>query len=84
VVAQSLLPNVTAGGQALIDAIQAERRAELAMEQHRWFDLIRQGRAPAVFAAIGKNFIAGRHELFPIPQTEVTVAGLEQNPGYPR
>jgi hypothetical protein len=80
--AQALLPDVTAGGQALLDAIWQERRVELAMEQHRWFDLIRQGRAAEVLAAAGKNFIAGKHELYPIPSGEVEVAGLQQNPGY--
>jgi hypothetical protein len=85
VTAQALLPPVTASGQALVDAIWTERRQELAMEQHRWFDLVRQGtqRAQQAFQAHGKTFLAGRHELFPIPAGEVAVAGLTQNPGYP-
>lgn len=84
VAAQALLPAVTATGQALIDAIWRERRHELAMEQHRWFDLVRQGsaRAQAAMQAHGKTFIAGRHELFPIPAAEVAIANLQQNPGY--
>lgn len=28
------------------------------------------------------DFIEGKHELFPIPQEEVNLGGLEQNPGY--
>ena len=28
------------------------------------------------------GFVAGKHELFPIPQGEVDLAGLTQNPGY--
>jgi hypothetical protein len=84
VAAQALLPDVTSGGQALVDAIWAERRHELAMEQHRWFDLVRQGpaRAQQIMAAAGKTFTIGKNELYPIPVVEVTAAGLQQNPGY--
>ena len=84
ITAQALLPDVTATGQALLDAIWAERRAELGMEQHRWFDLVRQGpaRAQAVFQAQGKVFDPAKHVLFPIPAGEVAIAGLTQNPGY--
>lgn len=80
--AQALLPDVTAAGQALLEAIWSERRHELAMEQHRWFDIVRQGRAPELMAVAGKTFITGTHERFPIPAGEVAVAGLQQNPGY--
>jgi hypothetical protein len=84
IAAQLLLPPVTASGQALVDAIWAERRHELAMEQHRWFDLVRQGpaRAQQIMAAAGKTFVVGKNELYPIPAVEVTAAGLQQNPGY--
>ena len=78
----ALLPDVTASGEPLLDAIWRERRAELAMEQHRWFDIIRQGRAAEAMAAVGKEFQAGTHELFPLPATEVQITGLQQNPGY--
>ena len=80
--AQALLPAVTATGQALIDAIHRERRHELAMEQHRWFDMVRQGRGQAAMGVAGKTFVPGRHELFPIPAAEVAISGLQQNPGY--
>jgi hypothetical protein len=33
-------------------------------------------------AIAGKTFVAGKHEMFPIPAREVTAAGLTQNPGY--
>jgi SusD family/Starch-binding associating with outer membrane len=84
ITAQALLPNVTASGPALLDAIWLERRNELAMEQHRWFDLVRQGpeRARLALQAHGKTFVVGRHELFPIPSAEVAISGLQQNPGY--
>lgn len=82
VTAQALLPPVTSTGQDLLNAIWEERRHELAMEQHRWFDIVRQGRAAQLMAVAGKTFVTGKHELFPIPAREVTAAGLAQNPGY--
>lgn len=84
VAVEELLPDVTAGGQALLDAIWHERRVELAMEQKRWFDLIRQGRAAEVMQALGKNFEIGKHELFPIPTNEIDLSNgmLEQNPNW--
>ena len=81
--AEELLPDVTASGQALIDAIWQERRFELALEQHRWFDLIRQGRAEEVMEGVGKTW-QDRYTLYPIPQSEIDLSGgaLTQNPGY--
>ncbi|HBK30354.1 MAG TPA: RagB/SusD family nutrient uptake outer membrane protein [Porphyromonadaceae bacterium] len=38
------IPNVTASGTALLDAILNERRLELAMESNRMWDLIRTGK----------------------------------------
>ncbi len=71
-------------GAATEAAVWKERRLELAMEQDRFFDLVRQGRAEQVLTAHGKNFIAGKHEVFPIPQAQIDLSGnrLEQNPGY--
>lgn len=80
--ARALLPDVTASGQTLLETIWRERRYELAMEQHRWFDIVRQGRAEELMAAAGKTFITGMHELYPIPAGEVAIAGLSQNAGY--
>ena len=70
----------TATGTTLYDAILAERRLELAMEGERFFDLVRTGKATTVLGPLG--FVTGKHELFPIPQGEVELAGLPQNPGY--
>ena len=74
------LPEVTASGPALTDAIYAERRVELVGEGHHFFDLVRTGRAAAEI----DGFIQGRNELFPIPSIEIELAGnrWEQNPGY--
>ena len=64
--------------------IWKERRVELAMEQDRFFDLVRQGRAGAVLRANGKPFVDGKNEVFPIPQAQIVLSGnrLTQNNGY--
>ncbi|GGH56630.1 hypothetical protein HNQ91_000045 [Filimonas zeae] len=79
------LGNTSAATQADIrNAIWKERRVELAMEHDRFFDLVRQGRAGTVLRALGKSFVDGKNELFPIPQQEIDASGnlLRQNPGY--
>ena len=72
------LHNITATGTALKQAIWDERRLELGMEGDRFFDLVRTGQAATKLA----GFITGKHEVFPIPQVEVDISGLKQNPGY--
>jgi len=70
----------------LRDAIYLERRLELAMEAHRWFDLIRTDRFVEVMANHTENGgtqIAPHKVLMPIPQRELDVnPNLTQNPGY--
>ena len=66
----------------LRERIYRERRSELCMEQHRWFDLKRWGRQSQVMKAVGKPFIDNKHELLPIPQTEIDLSGIGQNQGY--
>ena len=61
-------------------AIKAERRLELAGEGYRFFDLVRWGDASAKLASRG--FVAGKHEIFPIPFRELQGTKLVQNPGY--
>ena len=56
-------------------AIWKERRLELAFEHDRFFDLVRTGQAQAAFAAVGKTFVVGKHELFPLPQKFINEAG---------
>lgn len=63
-----------------IQAIKDERRRELAGEGHRWFDLVRWGDAQAKLGTRG--FIAGKHEVLPIPFNELQNTALTQNPGY--
>ena len=86
ITSENLLPDVTATGQALLDAIWHERRVELAMEQHRLFEIRRQdavspGRAMLLMTAHGRTW-QPKHTLYPIPAGEVQIAGLAQNPGY--
>ncbi|MBS1567468.1 MAG: RagB/SusD family nutrient uptake outer membrane protein, partial [Bacteroidetes bacterium] len=57
--------------------LETERRLELAGEGLRWPDLVRWGKAATVLAS--KGFIAGRHEIFPIPQSELNNTKLEQS-----
>lgn len=78
-------------------AIRHERRVELAMEGHRWFDLCRWGIAYEVMdkdngsygshesaeaRAEMASFIKGKNELFPIPAEEINLNPMQQNPGY--
>jgi hypothetical protein len=79
----SILPDITETGKnALRDIIIEERRHELAMEGHRFWDLVRTGKAASVLGPLG--FEAGKHELFPIPQNEIDISqgSLEQNPNW--
>ena len=72
--------NVTATGGALTTAIYHERRVELVGEGHRFFDLVRTGEA----ASSIEGFVAGKHELFPIPIEEIQFSNgnWAQNPNY--
>lgn len=70
--------NVTLTGANLTIEIWKERNFELAMEGHRFFDLVRTGQAASKI----NGFVTGKNEVFPIPQQEVDISGLTQNPGY--
>jgi hypothetical protein len=78
------LPDVTTTNkEELRKAIWKERRLELAFEHDRWFDLIRTGQAKDAMTANGKNFVVGKHELFPIPdQQRIDTPDMTQNPGW--
>lgn len=77
----SVLPEITTTDvNELRTKIRFERRIELAMEWERFFDLVRWNEAKDVIT----NFVVGKHELFPIPQTEIDKSEglITQNPGY--
>ena len=68
-------------GVTIADVWQ-ERHIEFAMEHDRFWDIVRQGRAAQVMIAAGKtNFVAGKHELLPIPNSQIVLSGglLTQN-----
>ena len=74
------LVDTSASGTALEDAIYFERRLELVGEGHQFFDAVRTGRAPQEI----EGFVAGKNELFPIPEIEILLTGnrWQQNPNY--
>ena len=79
----NILPNITETNKdALRDIIHNERRVELALEGHRFWDLVRTGKAEQVLGPLG--FVPGKHELLPIPQSEIDLSQgtITQNPNW--
>jgi starch-binding outer membrane protein, SusD/RagB family len=78
------------------EALRWERRLELGLEGHRFFDLVRWGVAKQTideYLAVEKlkrtylndaAFTAGKHEYMPIPERQVVLSGriYVQNNGY--
>lgn len=58
--------------EQLLLAVEKERRNELAFEGHRWFDLIRTGRALTVMRATGKK-LNETNFICPIPQGQIDI-----------
>jgi hypothetical protein len=73
-------------------AVRFERRIELGMEGHRFFDIVRWGVAPAVknayYAKDGvrrgylrtASFVAGKNEVFPLPAKAITQSAKDGVP----
>ena len=68
----------SASGSTLTQEIWDERRLEFAGEGQVLEKHVRTGQAADKIT----GFVEGKHEVFPIPQTEVDVSNLTQNPGY--
>ena len=81
----AILPPVTTTDQdELRQAIRHERFVELAMEESRFWDLVRWGIDIVVLPASGSPGYQLKHRLLPIPQEEIDKSGgiLVQNPNY--
>jgi starch-binding outer membrane protein, SusD/RagB family len=80
-----ILADITTTDKNLLrEKIRKERRVELAMEQQRWFDLLRWKNVSESMIKQGKKFISNKHELLPIPQAEIDLSAgsLKQNNGW--
>ena len=87
-----VLPEVTTMDKVQLQAaIWHEQRVEYGMENERFFDLVRQGRAGTVLRAYSQkyntvkgSFKDGINEVAPIPQLEIDISQgrLTQNNGY--
>ena len=75
--------------------LRLERRREMALEDYRWYDLVRYGNVVEVMRAHGarQRAIGGYidnfsdafeniPELYPLPINQVQTYGYRQNPGY--
>lgn len=79
-------PTNFASKEDALKAIRHEIRLEFAMEGLRFFDLVRWGIAAEVINKYlevegtrmvhlsGKTFVAGKHELWPVPQTQIDLS----------
>lgn len=74
------LPEVNLSGGQLTDEIYRQRRLELVGEGHRFFDLVRTGRAADQI----QGFTPNKNEVFPIPLEEIQFSqgSWDQNNGY--
>ena len=72
--------DISASGAALTDFIFAERRVELLGEGHRFFDLVRTGKAAQKIT----GFTPNKNELFPVPIEEIQFSNgnWQNNNGY--
>jgi len=81
----TILPKVVTTDQAALrTAIRHERFVEMAMEEERFWDIVRWGIDVIVLPAAGKTAYLPKHRLLPIPQPEIDKSGgvLKQNPDY--
>ncbi|MGB7395593.1 MAG: RagB/SusD family nutrient uptake outer membrane protein [Pricia sp.] len=64
----------------LTEALRQEKRVELALEPHRWFDIVRWDLGSEIFGAAWNENL----KVFPFPLSEIDRSNglLTQNPGY--
>jgi starch-binding outer membrane protein, SusD/RagB family len=89
---KNLLPDIQTNDQSLLrQTIRHERRVELAMENKRFYDIIRWGEPETHFHNFAEKWKTGKgsqfrkniNEVFPIPQDELDLnPRMTQNPGY--
>ena len=80
-----------------LEEVMHERRCELALEAHRYFDIVRWGIAEEKLTGTYRatdtlggqtgsplEWIPGKHEFFPIPSNEISLnqGEMDQNPNY--
>lgn len=66
----------------LLQSIEKERMFEFINEWgHRWLDLKRTGRADQILTAIKPDW-SSDDQLYPIPESQLLLSPLSQNPGY--
>lgn len=88
----SVEPYTTIAAADLVKVVRFERRLELAMEGHRFFDLVRWGVADQVMNVYfategnkrgylkGSTFVKGKNEYFPIPQDQIIQSSISNAP----
>lgn len=80
---ETILPDIEETDKDLLrEIIWKERRAELAFENIRYYDLKRQGRMTEILGDLG--FTEDLNELLPVPQQEIDLSGNTwiQNPNW--
>jgi hypothetical protein len=90
-----LLPSNESNQELLRSLIFHERRVEFAFENKRWLDLVRTDNAIEIMNQHGEYLkalhpilrdvsynVTPNRLLFPLPQREILIGNLEQNPGY--
>lgn len=83
---------VARGKDFTLKAIQFERKLELGLEGHRYYDLSRWGiaadfmnkyyqyEAPLTTDLVGASFVKGKNDFYPIPQSQIDLTTANGQP----